>query len=161
MAAKPKSSRDHNLEGYRADYEVGDKFALASAIHYCAISGKPLPEWVADAWVIGWNNVTSRAADWNDLLGDVNVRTPGQIKREKLKLERLDALVKLLPGVTEPIERDSEGVFRELSEKMGKMGIKIKPRAVRELYYASVKYKNERFRLLSPFVLRRRRYRPK
>lgn len=111
----------------------------------------PLPAWVRDAFGEGLYNVQTRRADWNDLLGDVRVKTPKQIARERLKVEQIGKLRRLLPSVTKPIERDSEGAFRELADRMGGG---IKPRAVRELYYAHVTYDGKKHYL---FKRRRRR----
>jgi hypothetical protein len=141
------------LQRLRAEYEAGDKAALAMAISLCAHSRKPLPAWATEAWDGGWTNVAMRVADWNDLLGDVRVKTPKQVEREQMKREQLCRLVRLLPTVNEPIERDSEGAFRELADKIGGG---IKPRAVRELYYAHMNYNGKKVRLLPSWVLRRR-----
>ena len=137
----------------RTSYEAGDKQALALAISRCAIFGKPLPTWVAEAWRTGWTKAAMCVADWNDLLGDVQVKTPVQIKRERVKLGHFAKLVELLPSVQAPIERDNEGFFRELAEKMGGG---IEPRQVRELYYKTVTFNGESIRILPRSALRRR-----
>lgn len=144
-------SFQQHMKGLRTKYEAGDKSALALALWGCARLRRPLPSWVAEAWQVGWFNVTMRTADWNDLLGTVKVKTPKQIERERVKQEQLGKLVKLRPSVRAPIERDSEGAFRELGEKMG-----IAPRAVRELYYTKFTYDGEEIRVLSPLIMRRR-----
>jgi len=141
-----------DMKRLRAEYQAGDKSALALAIFGCGHLRKPLPPWVAEAWHDGWVDASMRVADWNDLLGKVRLKTPKQIQRDNTKLKQLGTLAKLLPSVRAPIERDSDGgAFRELGEKMG-----ISPRAVRELYYMKIKYDGEDIRVLSPLVLRRR-----
>jgi hypothetical protein len=142
-----------DMQTLRRAFEAGDRTALAMAINRCAIFGKPLPPWAAEAWRDGWTKAAMRVADWNDLLGEVRVKTPGQIKRERVKLDQLAKLVELLPSVQAPIERDSEGFFRELAEKMGGG---IKWRAVKELYYLQVKFDGEKIRVIPPSRLRRR-----
>lgn len=151
MSAAPKNNFQQSMVQLRAKYEAGDKSSLALAIYGCAVCRKPMPPWVADAWLGGWGDVVWRVADWNDLLGQVKIRTPKQIKRDQMKLEQIGKLAKLLPTVNAPIERDGEGAFRELGEKMG-----IPWRAVKELYYLSVDIDGEHIRILPPSVLRRR-----
>jgi hypothetical protein len=151
MSASPKTFRQ-DMDGLRVQYETGDKSALALAIFGCARLRKPLPSWAADAWWDGYIKVAERVADWNDVLGNVKVRKPKAIQRDQKKLQQLAQLVKLLPSVCAPIERDSEaGAFGELGNKMG-----ISPRAVRELYYMKCKYDGESIRVLSPHVIKTR-----
>jgi hypothetical protein len=146
VAAKPKPSRDPNLVGYRADYEGGDKSALASAIDYCAITRKPLPDWVAEAWHDGRAHVLLRLCDWSDVLGKVRRKTPKQIRRETREDKLVGQLVRLLPTIQNPIERgDSEGAFAELARKMG-----ITPRQVREFYYKKYTYGGKQYRVIDP-----------
>jgi hypothetical protein len=146
MSFRQKMKRLHT------EYEAGDKSALALAIIGCGHLRKPLPPWVAEAWHAGWVNVSMRVADWNDLLGEVDVKTTARQKRERRQLEQFNQLVKLLPTVSAPINRDNgEGFFRELGEKMD-----IKPRTVREMYYKKLKFNGEEIRLLPRHVLRRR-----
>jgi len=142
------------MDELRAEYEAGDKSALALAIEGCGLWRKPMPRWVVQAWSEGYWKVILRAADWNDLFGAVKVKSPKQQARERRELERMSKLVKALPTISAPIERgDSEGAFRELAEKIG---TGITPRQVRELYYKKVNYKGREIRALSSSVLNSR-----
>jgi hypothetical protein len=142
VASRRKSVHQRDMERMRAKYQAGDKSALAMTIYICGRRRKPLPAWAADYWWQGWFNVSTRVADWNDLLGKVKMKTPKQIQRDSMKLNQLGELVKLLPSVRNiPIERDEEtGKIAALADKMG-----ITPRRAKELYYQ-----------LSPLVRRRR-----
>jgi hypothetical protein len=123
----------------------------------CAILKEPMPPWVAEAWRSGWVQVQARLGDWNDLFGKVRLKTPKQLKRERVRQEQLIKLIKLLPSVQAPITRDRDiGVFHELAKKMG-----ISARAVHELYYAQVEFDGEKIRLLPESLLRQRPSRKK
>lgn len=150
MAAKSdfQLQLQQELDRLQAEYEAGDKGALVLALRACAVSLAPMPLWVAKAWMGGWLNVVGGVADWNALLGDVKVKTPKQIARRRRDQERLLKLVELLPYVRASIERDSEGAFEELGEKMG-----ISARAARELFYRKVKANGKSVRLIDSTVL--------
>lgn len=150
-AGKPRSQFARQLEAFRIQFEHGDKNGLVMALWACARLQKPMPRWVADAWIRGWWDTANGVTDWNSVLGNVRVKTAKKIAREKRDAARLHKLAKLLPSVRTPIERDSGGAFQELAEKM-----KLPARTVRELYYMKVRIDGKSVRALDPEFFGRR-----
>ncbi len=60
----------HKLERLRKEFAAGDRFALMSAIRVCANHDLPMPDWVARAYIAGFDSVLNyRVASWDDAFG--------------------------------------------------------------------------------------------
>ena len=59
-----------DLDFMRQRYEDGDHSVVLQAVHRCAQRSIPLPDWVAQAFVAGYNRVVNcRAKSWDDVFG--------------------------------------------------------------------------------------------
>ena len=81
LAVHPERLADMNLpltqylaksriEDYRRQFEAGDAKAMLAAIQQCALSGIPMPCWVADAFNRAYNAVDqARVGSWDKAFG--------------------------------------------------------------------------------------------
>jgi len=117
-----------SMQRLRAEFDAGEKSALAFAMYGCARLRKPLPQWVAEAWIEGWVRASMRVADWNDVLGVVKKIKKTHQRRNEQAIKIAKALPKFR-GVA--IERDHEaGLFSELAKETG-----VGSRQVKAIYY--------------------------
>ena len=116
----------------RADFEAGDRRALANAIYFCALRYMPLPGWAAVAWMKAYQDVflTFSVASWHELLANRRALKPKALERERLKIKQRGEVARYAFRDVS-IERDSEsGLFKVIADETG-----LTPRQVKDRFY--------------------------
>lgn len=118
------------LERLRIQFEAGDKMALFAAIRKCANHDLVMPEWVAMAFIRGYDAVLNlRARSWDKAFGQpyhngMHLRD-GRFRREKRFLVWCEVRRRTQDG--QPID---ERLFEEVGKDLG-----MKRSLASKLYY--------------------------
>lgn len=118
------------LGEYKKRYKAGNKECLFSALHQCACSNLPMPDWLAEAYRNGFHEWVSYRAPSLDQA--FNVKIPkGQHVNKLRELRRLNfvvpRLVKELHAKGQPIDQQ---LFADVGKELGIGGSKA-----RDIYY--------------------------
>jgi len=66
-----KQRAERLLEEHRKHFEEGDRFRLMAAIAVCATYSIPMPAWVANSYLDGFESVRfAEKRSWNDAFGE-------------------------------------------------------------------------------------------
>lgn len=119
------------LKQCRADYDAGNRGALADAVYYCSAFGQLLPNWAANAWIKGyWHILNLEVVSWHELLANKSPLEGKALTKERIKAKQRRDVIRYAPDDV-PIDRDPEaGFFKRIADKTG-----LTPRQAKERYY--------------------------
>jgi len=129
----------HQVEQLRKSYETGERFALMNALRICARCALPMPDWVARAYIRGYDAVVNaRSKSWDEAFGEPYPKGTHLNALRKRRKFQFAVWNRVMEAKHRGVPTD-EALFEQIGEEFG-----IKKTLAQE-YFASVKAFWKRF----------------